>query len=148
MSIAVEVLRRERDQAKDQMAALKLRVRELESAIALIEGSAAGAGQRPGRDGDLKDRVLDLVTAAGAEGSTPRAMAAQLTASGRATSDASVSSTLSRLKKDQKVYNERGLWFASSVERPVQQRVVGFIDSECARPFFEDEGEAGDDDLC
>ncbi len=121
MNIAVEVLRRERDQAKEQMAALKARVRELDSAIALIEGASASAPHKPGADGDLKDRVLELIGACGSNGATPRAIAAQLTSSGRTTSDASVSSTLSRLKSDGKVYNDRGLWFAASVERQAPQ---------------------------
>jgi hypothetical protein len=91
--------------------------------------------------------VLDLVTTRGAEGATPRAIAAQLTASGRSTSDASVSSTLSRLKNDHRVYNERGLWFASSVEKASQQASVAPIEEAGEDPLFDDETEAADDDL-
>jgi hypothetical protein len=130
MNIAIEVLRRERDQAKEQMAALKVRVRELESAISLIEGSAGIDAQKGRHDGELKDRVLDLIVAAGPDGCTPRAIAGKLTAAGRPTSDASVSSTLSRLKGDGKVHNERGLWFAAQPSASVFEDSWGQDDDQ------------------
>ncbi len=145
VNIAVTVLRRERDQAKEQMAALKLRVRELEGAIALIEGNGAGAALKSPGDGDLKDRVLELIAASGSEGATPRAIAAKLTASGRSTSDASVSSTLSRLKSDGKVHNERGLWFATSADPAPSDGMVDPLDDIEEECPFEDDMDDTDD---
>jgi hypothetical protein len=142
MNTAVEVLRRERDQAKEQINALRARVREMDDAINLLEGNV-GNSPSAKADGDLKDMVFQLVVGAGKVGTTPRDIAQKLSMNGRPTSDASVSSTLSRLKRDDnKVYNDRGYWYPVSerapenVERPPQGGDRG--------PDFDDEIEDAD----
>lgn len=113
MDGAVEILKREREAAQEQIRVLRARLRDLDAAIGLLEGQPAAT--RAGRsEGDLKPRVLQVLQDRPQEGSSPKEIATALTAAGRVTSDASVSSTLSRLKADGKVRNQHGTWFAVS----------------------------------
>jgi hypothetical protein len=113
MNEAVEILRRERLQAQEQMKVLRARIRDLDSAISLLDASAANESQKP--QGDLKQKVLAYLTdLSGSDGATPNEIAVALTTAGRSTSDQSVSSTLSRLKGEGKVRNSSGRWFAAN----------------------------------
>lgn len=107
---ALEILRRERDDASEQIRSLKVRIRDLESAINILEGQPAPAFKGRG-GGDLKQMVLLKLGEFGPDGGTPKELAERLTQQGRPTSDASISSTLSRLKAESKVANQGGRWF-------------------------------------
>lgn len=111
MNSALEILRREREAAADEAKALRVRIKELDAAITMLEQGVLTKPAAKG-DGDLSTLVLDVLTDAGSSGMLAKAVAGTLTEQGRKTSDASVSSTLSRLKSDGKVRNDRGLWFA------------------------------------
>jgi hypothetical protein len=113
MNGALEILRRERDDAAEQIRILRTRIRDLESAIGVLEGQPI-AGRQGRGTGDLKVNVLNKLKEAGTEGGTPKELADAFTREGRPTSDASVSSTLSRLKGESKVINRNGRWFAAS----------------------------------
>jgi hypothetical protein len=123
MNGALEILRRERDEAAEQIRVLRTRIRDLESAIGVLEGQPVASRQGRGA-GDLKISVLNKLKEAGAEGGTPKELADGFTREGRPTSDASVSSTLSRLKGETKVINRNGRWFAANApsdsQAPVQ----------------------------
>jgi hypothetical protein len=110
---ALEILRRERDEATEQIRVLRTRIRDLESAIGVLEGQPVAARAGKG-SGDLKISVLQKLKEAGFEGGTPKELADAFTREGRPTSDASVSSTLSRLKGESKVLNRNGRWFAAT----------------------------------
>lgn len=112
---ALDILKRERDQAGEQIRSLRSRIRDLDTAIQILEGHPAPsrAGRAPG---DLKQGVINRITELGTVGGTPKEIADSLTEGGRATSDASVSSTLSRLKAESLVTNRGGRWFAANVE--------------------------------
>jgi hypothetical protein len=110
---ALEILRRERDEAAEQIRTLRLRIKDLEAAISVLEGQPLSAKQGRGA-GDLKLSVLKQLTESFREGGTPKQIADALTSEGRPTSDASVSSTLSRLKAESKVINRNGNWFAAN----------------------------------
>jgi hypothetical protein len=113
MNGALEILKRERDDASEQIRLLRTRIRDLDSAIAVLEGQPAiSRGGRPA--GDFKASVLKKVRDAGSAGATPKELADSFTREGRQTSDASVSSTLSRLKGESLVSNRNGRWFAAS----------------------------------
>jgi hypothetical protein len=112
MNGAVEILRRERLQAQEQVKVLRARIRDLDSAIALLDASATNESQRP--QGDLKHKVLAYLSELSGRGATPNEIASALTAAGRNTSDQSVSSTLSRLKAEGRVRNASGNWFAAN----------------------------------
>lgn len=113
MHSAIEILRRERESAADEAKALRMRVKQLDAAIELLEGSAA-AKATVKAEGDVKTLVMDALIGAGKDGMFAKDIATLLTEGGRKTSEASVSSTLSRLKAVQKVFNEKGMWFAAS----------------------------------
>jgi hypothetical protein len=111
MNGALEILRRERDDAAEQIRALRVRIRDLDSAISVLEGQPVQT--RHGRaPGDFKVSVLTRLKELGEQGGTPKELAASFIRDGRNTSDASVSSTLSRLKGESKVSNRNGRWFA------------------------------------
>lgn len=103
---------RERAQAQEQVKALRAQIRDLDSAILLLDASAANANQKP--QGDLKQKVLAHLHDLSGTGATPSQIASALTSAGRQTSDQSVSSTLSRLKGEGKVRNSSGQWFAAN----------------------------------
>ncbi|HEX8580453.1 MAG TPA: hypothetical protein VF655_12790 [Allosphingosinicella sp.] len=137
MNGALEILRREREDAAEQIRALRLRIRDLDAAISVLEDQPLAT--KPGRSGgDLKSTVLKQLLEDFSGGGTPKELADALTRQGRATSDASVSSTLSRLKGESKVINRNGRWFAAN--RPAD----AFL-SESADPDFGHS--AGWDDL-
>ena len=110
MNSAIEILTRERDDASEQIRSLKIRIRDLESAINILEGQPTPAFKGRG-GGDLKQLVLSKLAEFDPNGGTPKELAEQLTQQGRKTSDASISSTLSRLKAESKVANHGGRWF-------------------------------------
>lgn len=120
MNGALEILRRERDEAAEQIRVLRYRIKDLDSAISVLEGQPIPSRQGRG-SGDLKLSVLKKLKEAGATGGTPKELADALTREGRQTSDASVSSTLSRLKGESKVINRSGRWFAASDEADSQE---------------------------
>jgi hypothetical protein len=115
MNGALDILRRERDDAAEQIRILRTRIRDLDSAIGILEGHPKESGSGKG-SGDLKLGVLNKLKDAASSGGTPKEIADALTREGRATSDASVSSTLSRLKGEAKVINRNGRWFAANAD--------------------------------
>jgi hypothetical protein len=121
---AVEILMRERAQAQEQVKVLRARIRDLDSAISLLDASAANASRRS--QGDLKQKVLAHLHELGGSGATPKEIASAITSAGRQTSDQSVSSTLSRLKSEGKVRNSSGQWFAANEQ----------IDSQSGESFY------------
>jgi hypothetical protein len=112
MNSALEILKRERDDSSEQIRTLRIRIRDLDNAIAILEDQpeVAKRGRAPG---DLKAIVLGKLEALDVGGS-PKEIADALTRDGRPTSDASVSSTLSRLKAEGRVANRSGRWFAAN----------------------------------
>lgn len=112
MNGAVEILKRERLQAQEEVKVLRARIRDLDSAISLLDATAASESSRP--QGDLKQKVLSHLIAVAGGGATPSQIASAITAAGRQTSEQSVSSTLSRLKGEGKVRNASGSWFAAN----------------------------------
>jgi hypothetical protein len=134
MNTAVEILRRERDAAAEEAKALRARIKELDAAIALLEHQAPAEKSSPKSGSNLSTLVLEAITRAGNVGIVAKDIAAQLTNDGRLTSDASVSSTLSRLKDDSKVRNDRGLWFAISEAKPLPE----VADDSFGGPPFDD----------
>jgi len=110
MDSAVEILKRERGEAVERIRALKSRVRDLDRAIDVLESQPAPGGSAR-LAGDLKSGITKSLAAVHPSGMTPKDIAARLAQAGRETSDASVSSTLSRLKHDGTVANKGGLWF-------------------------------------
>ena len=115
MNGALEILKRERDEASDQIRVLRVRIRDLEAAIAVLEvHPTQGRSGKP--TGDLKQGVLNQLDAFGERGGTPKEISDALGQLGRPTSEPSISSTLSRLKNESKVVNRGGRWFAASVQ--------------------------------
>jgi hypothetical protein len=113
MNGALTILKRERDEAAEKIRELRTRIRDLENAINVLQGQPPTV--HPGRGvGDLKKTVLNKLNDFGIDGATPKELAEALTRAGRQTSDASVSSTLSRLKNDSLVANRAGKWFAAN----------------------------------
>lgn len=110
MNSAIDILRREREAAAEEAKGLRVRIKELDAAIALLDAQATQQKSGPKGDGDLNSQVLDILAKESA-GLIAKDIAAKLTQGGRPTGDASVSSTLSRLKSDGKVRNDRGVWF-------------------------------------
>lgn len=117
MNSALEILRRERDAFAEQAKALRVRIKELDAAIALLgERSSAPKVVQKG-DADLNTLVTDILTGAGTVGLVAKDITVALGKMGRETTDASVSSVLSRLKGKSKVRNDSsGRWFAVSEE--------------------------------
>lgn len=113
MNGALDILKRERDDSAEQIRVLRARIKDLDSAIGILEGQPVSTGNRRS-SGDLKGRVLSKLEELGNTGGTPRELAESLTHDGRQTSDASVSSTLSRLKGESKVANRNGRWFVAN----------------------------------
>jgi hypothetical protein len=132
---AVEILVRERAQAQEQVKALRARIRDLDSAISLLDASAANASHRP--QGDLKQKVLAHLSGLDGRGATPKEIAAAITSAGRQTSDQSVSSTLSRLKGEGRVRNSSGEWFAAN-EPDDSQSAESFSGTGVSADDFED----------
>lgn len=119
MNGALDILKRERDDAAEQIRTLRLRIRDLEAAISVLDGYPTPTPARQGRSlGNIKQGVLDLLAQHGETGATPKELTEALTKLGHATSEPSVSSTLSRLKADSKVGNRGGRWFAANLARP------------------------------
>ena len=135
MNGAVEILMRERAQAQEQLKVLRARIRDLDSAISLLDASAANASPRP--QGDLKQKVLAHLRDLHGSGATPSQIASALTSAGRQTSDQSVSSTLSRLKGEGKVRNSSGHWFAAN-EAIDSQPGESFSSAQVSADDFED----------
>jgi hypothetical protein len=132
---AVEILMRERAQAQEQVKVLRARIRDLDSAISLLDASAANASQRP--QGDLKQKVLAHLRELDGSGATPKEIASAITSAGRQTSDQYVSSTLSRLKGEGKVRNSSGQWFAAN-EHADSQSGESFSATSVSPDDFED----------
>jgi hypothetical protein len=125
---ALEILRRERDDAAEHIRTLRARIRDLDSAIGVLEGQPVASKSGRGT-GDLKQSVLNKLAEAGEAGGTPKELADNLTRDGRQTSDASVSSTLSRLKAESRVINRNGRWFAAKEQGDSQAPESANFDS-------------------
>jgi hypothetical protein len=144
MNNAVLILRQERDKASEQMKALRVRVKELEAAIGLLEqqSPAPAASKRP--EGDMKSLVVKILEASGPTGMFIKDIVAEVVKQGRNTTEPSVASTLSRLKTDERVGNERGMWIAAMHLRSNER-------DDDIDPFgndpFADNGSNDDDDL-
>jgi len=111
---ALEILKRERDDAVDAIRALRGKIKDLNSAIAVLEGQPAVA--RKGRSGgDFKLSVLNKLKEFAPAGATPQDLADAMTRGGRPTKATSVSPALSRLKADAKVSNRNGQWFVTNL---------------------------------
>lgn len=127
MNGAVDILKRERDEAVEQVRMLRARIRDVEAAIAVLEGQPAPV--RAGRSSaNIKQSVLSLLNDEGETGATPRELTEALMRMGHSTSEPSVSSTLSRLKGEAKVNNRGGKWFAASAvsaQAATQQPTAG-----------------------
>ena len=123
MSIAVTLLTQERqalatrmEQLLAEMRDVKVKGRELDTAISTLTGSKPT--ETVARAGDLKGATLALIREAGELGTTPRDIFSKLSQQGRQTSEASVQSTASRLKGDGFVETRNGRWFAKNKEGP------------------------------
>jgi hypothetical protein len=121
MDNVVAILNRERATAMERLDALTVegrdlrqRVREIDNAVTLLNGHTPVVKPSRASAGGLQVLVLDCVKTYGADGVTAKDVAASLTVGGRETSEASVSSTLSRMKQDGGVENRNGKWFAKS----------------------------------
>lgn len=117
---AVWVLTQERDRAsaeldrlQSEIKAVRYTLRSVEDAIAILTGQPAVA--RP-EGVTLKELVMEQVRAT-ADGMTPLEIANAITLSGRETSNTSVSSILSRLKKDEAVYQKGDRWHAIKTDK-------------------------------
>lgn len=125
MENVVAILLRERASAAErvdscaaELRELRQRMREIDDAVALLNGHAPTSKPSRSGVGELKLLVLNCVRSYGREGVTAREVAASLTSSGRETSEPSASSTLSRMKADGDVENRHGKWFSKTVEAP------------------------------
>ena len=87
MNGALDILKRERDDAAEQIRTLRGRIRDLEAAIGILEGHPAPAKANRAT-GDLKQSVMAKLADFGSDGGTPKEIAEALTQHGRATSDA------------------------------------------------------------
>lgn len=123
MNEALQILRRERSEAADQIRVLKTRIRGLDQAIGVLEGQPvqAAGGRAPG---DFKLSVLTKLRELAALGGTAKELAEAFVIAGRTTSEASVSSTLSRLKAESLVTNRSGRWFAAKLDSDSQDTTV------------------------
>jgi hypothetical protein len=136
MNEALEILRRERTGALEQIRVMRVRIRDLESAINVLEGQPAQSLPTGRVTGEFKSSILTKLQNLGAVGSSPKELAEAFISEGRITSDASVSSTLSRLKGESVVINRHGRWFAvnlavdSAVEADLNADDVHDVDED------------------
>lgn len=114
---AIEVLQRERDQvatAIDEMSDLlkdaRAKQKSIDEALALLTGQPIPERGKSGGGPRLNDLILDTLKVDGM-GQTPAEIAELLTESGRETANTTVSSMLSRMKKDGEAENRDGRWF-------------------------------------
>lgn len=145
MNGAVEILKREREAAAEEIRALRARLRDLDAAIGCLEGQAVTA--KSGKsEGDLKPKVLAVLHDRLQAGCSPKQIAIVLTAGGRPTSDASVSSTLSRLKGEGKVRNQHGIWFAVANAESANEVVTRNLTESATRERAPDQQPSADAD--
>lgn len=118
MSAAIDILMEERQVALtkvDEMVAaareLKARLRDIEEAIATLQGKPLEPRSSRAAPGDLRARITHALRNAGTQGTTPKNIAISLTEVGRPTNESSVQSTLSRMKSESLVENVNGRWF-------------------------------------
>ena len=116
MNNAVQILRLERDKANEQIKALRVRLRELDAAINLLENQVPEPNKAGSRSKDMKSLVVEVIDAAGAGGLLIKDVLSELSKRGKETTEASLASTLSRLKNEQKVKNDRGMWIGVRFE--------------------------------
>lgn len=123
------------------MKLLRIRIKELDSAIALLEQQRPeiASSARPARD--MKTLVVEVLEAAGPGGMSVKDIVNEIVKQGRDTKEPSVASTLSRLRNEEKVQNHRGQWIAdlhivkpqAASEGPTndhQYEAYGFSDDE------------------
>lgn len=112
MNNAVQILRLERERANEQIKALRIRLKELDAAISLLE-SQEPLPKATGRGKDMKSLVVEVIEAAGHSGLLIKDILFELGKRGKDTTEASLASTLSRLKSDEKLRNDRGMWIST-----------------------------------
>lgn len=115
---AIMVLTHERDQTaaeierlSDDLKEARAKLRSLDEAIATLTGQPAperGRGTGP----TLNEQVSEVLQEK--PGKTPAEIADILTANGRETSNTTISSILSRMRKEGEVENRDGRWFLSA----------------------------------
>lgn len=123
---AVEVLARERDQlaANIEAKAAELRadrerLRGIEEGIAKLTGDPVPVRVRKRKRPSgptVQDLILGIVVNFHTVGLTRSDISEKLAEGGRETSDNSVLSQLSRLKRDGRIYKQDGRWYASDGE--------------------------------
>jgi cell division septum initiation protein DivIVA len=116
VNAALEILTRERETLSEQMRALKARVRELDDAIQVLSASASdlSTSHASTSGGDLAARVIAILERYHPVGIAAKEVVGMLKNEGRPTSFASLTSTLSRLKRTGRVRNEMGHWFVAA----------------------------------
>lgn len=114
---AVDVLQREMEEngcliekTAETLKFAKAKQKSLEEALEVLTGQPIIT---PESGPTLKEQILELLTPDGM-GLAPVEIAAQLTESGRETGNTTVSSTLSRMKKEGVVVKRGGKWFLPS----------------------------------
>ena len=117
---AIDVLQRELEETNrhisemtEALKAAKAKHKSLEDALTLLTGQPAlsHTSRSTGESGPtLKDQILDLL-ATDRMGLAPAEIARLLTEKGRETGNTTVSSTLSRMKKEGVVVKHGGKWF-------------------------------------
>jgi hypothetical protein len=144
MNSAVSILRRERDAAAEEAKALRIRIKDLDAAIAVLEQQAPPAKNDKRPDKDMKSLVIEALAAAGSEGLLLKDIVSALAANGRNSTEPSVASTLSRLKSDAKVDNDRGKWFIKGLATDVDTELPE--DDDLPETHWDDDpGELEDD---
>jgi chromosome segregation ATPase len=141
---AIIALKREMDAANEKVAALTAELRDLkvsvksyESAIEQLGGAvhetpnriaprASRAGER------LEDRILAEIQAA--NGTNARLLATKLTDEGRRTGETTVSSLISRLKKDGKIVRrDDGLFYGVGWPPPIPNNSMNMFNPNDSR---------------
>ena len=122
---AIEVLARERDAAAADAERLSAQVRELRTKIRALEDAIRRLQPEEGEEmaaptggaGTLNERVVEHLRFDG-EGETPQSIADAITAEGRDTSNTTVSSILSRLRKAGKAEKRGSRWYRAKEKEP------------------------------
>jgi uncharacterized protein YhaN len=141
MNNAVQILRQERDKTNEQIKALRIRLKELDAAINVLEGQSPVA-KLNGRSKDMKSLVVEVIEAAGFSGLLVKDILSELSKRGKETTEASLASTLSRLKSDEKLWNDRGMWISTRFQSVPGDDDFDYSDYGFDDPHDVDEGVA------
>ena len=147
MHEAVAILKREKDVAIARADAIAVELRELRATIKTIDDAIAVlTGHRPDPKpmrvaaGELKSLILQTLTAYGQTGATAREIAESVSLTRSSTSEASVSSTLSRMKnEDNTCDNRQGKWYLKVVTALPELRPMREEAAEHEEPRPDDE---------